>query len=203
MAINHANCDHPRTPAGRAACRRAGGPQSTPMSDRDIDEVILSPKSGRGSSVRAVDDRGVSTPTRRSRSARTGQLRGHAEGCLHPDNAHRKCIVRANNVKRPGTHLRTIGDLPDVPRMLAHGCRIAWDRGWDVVVGHDFNDTEKRIVINGDVAEVALVWKPSLPNGVWGVFVRKHKHPITHRVEAGVDYAMRIAGGDDEWPWKE
>lgn len=161
MGMSHADCDHPRTPAGRAACRRAGGP------------------TGRIRSHQPPPPQGVPTPTRRSRSARTGQL------------------------KRPGTHLRTIGDLPDVPRMLAHGCRIAWDRGWDVVVGHDFNDTEKRIVINGDVAEVALVWKPSLPNGVWGVFVRKHKHPITHRVEAGVDYAMRIAGGDDEWPWKE
>jgi hypothetical protein len=27
--INHANCDHPRTPAGRAACRKAGGPDAT------------------------------------------------------------------------------------------------------------------------------------------------------------------------------
>lgn len=26
MAMDHTNCTHPRTPAGRAACRKAGGP---------------------------------------------------------------------------------------------------------------------------------------------------------------------------------
>lgn len=25
---SHANCNHPRTPKGRAACRKAGGPQA-------------------------------------------------------------------------------------------------------------------------------------------------------------------------------
>jgi predicted SprT family Zn-dependent metalloprotease len=29
MTINHASCSHPRTPAGRAACRKAGGPAFT------------------------------------------------------------------------------------------------------------------------------------------------------------------------------
>lgn len=29
MAMSHADCDHPRTPAGRAACRAAGGPRPT------------------------------------------------------------------------------------------------------------------------------------------------------------------------------
>jgi hypothetical protein len=104
------------------------------------------------------------------------------------------------DLKRPGTRLRTIGDLPDVPRMLAHGCRIAWDLGWDVVVGPQFNDDEKRILTNGPVAELALVWKPSTPDGVWGVFVRKHGHPITHRVES-IDHAFRLASGDDDWTW--
>ncbi|WP_157552143.1 hypothetical protein [Micromonospora sp. NRRL B-16802] len=27
MVINHSLCDHPATPAGRAACRKAGGPR--------------------------------------------------------------------------------------------------------------------------------------------------------------------------------
>jgi hypothetical protein len=30
MAMSHENCNHPRTPAGRAACRKAGGPGATP-----------------------------------------------------------------------------------------------------------------------------------------------------------------------------
>ncbi|WP_328651330.1 hypothetical protein OG598_25020 [Micromonospora sp. NBC_00330] len=28
MVINHSLCDHPATPAGRAACRKAGGPRA-------------------------------------------------------------------------------------------------------------------------------------------------------------------------------
>lgn len=30
MAMSHDACTHPRTPAGRAACRKAGGPGNTP-----------------------------------------------------------------------------------------------------------------------------------------------------------------------------
>lgn len=160
MAMSHADCDHPRTPAGRAACRKAGG--------------------------------GATTTRDRQRTALEGARKELA-------TTRRRKAVSAN-VKRPGTRLRTIGDLPDVPRMLAHGCRIAWDYGWNVKVGYDFNDTEKRIVIQGTHAEVALVWRPSLPDGVWGVFVRPWDSSITHRIEAGVDHAMRMAAGHDPLP---
>jgi hypothetical protein len=179
MAINHADCTHPRTPAGRAACRRLAALKETPgvRRARELRE---------GRRRATLSD-----------ASPTGRIRHHEppppQGVPGP----------TGQLKRPGTHLRTIGDLPDVPRMLAHGCRIAWKHGWDVVVGHQFNDYEKRIVVTGDVAEVALVWKPSLPHGVWGVFVRKHGHPITHRVEAGVDHAMRLAAGSESWAWDE
>jgi hypothetical protein len=37
MAMSHADCDHPRTPAGRAACRKAGGPSATGLLVHDLD----------------------------------------------------------------------------------------------------------------------------------------------------------------------
>ena len=164
MGMSHADCNHPRTPAGRRACR------DNRRAELFHEDAIRIRVLDAGQPVVARN-----TP-RRVRKAPSVQL------------------------KRPGTRLRTIGDLPDVPRMLAHGCRIAWDLGWDVVVGPQFNDDEKRILTNGPVAELALVWKPSTPDGVWGVFVRKHGHPITHRVES-IDHAFRLASGDDDWTW--
>lgn len=158
MALSHATCDHPATPAGRAKCRAAGGPGGTPQ------VAVAAPK--RATGTRATR-KGVKADTR--------------------------------NLKRPGTQIRTIGDLPDVPRLLAHGCRIAWGKGWPVRVGEQFNDTEARIVIDGDLGEIALVWKPSLPHGVWGVFFRVAGTSVTHRLTT-IDQAFRVADeGDDEW----
>lgn len=161
MAMSHANCDHPATPAGRAKCRANGGPDGTV----------------KGPQV----DAPARTPATRTRGTKTA-----------PKTSTR-------NLKRPGTQLRTIGDLPDVPRMLAHGCRIAWDKGWPVTVGEQFNDTEARIVVRGDLGEIALVWKVSLPHGVWGIFFRPDGSSVTHKLTT-VDQAFRIASEDtDEW----
>lgn len=196
MAMSHADCDHPRTPAARAACRRRGilhdqrvrvldagqptGSRNTPRRIIATHHPLCTSPAGHntpGCPVPAGTPAMVTTPRKGRRSG------GNVD------------------VKRPGTRLRTIGDLPDVPRMLAHGCRIAWDRGWDVKVGECFNDVEKRIVVNGDRCEVSLVWRPSLPDGVWGVFVRRYKHPIMHRIDAGVEHALRIAAGEEPFEW--
>lgn len=174
MGMSHANCDHPRTPAGRAACRQLRT-KMEPMTDHEIDGVILSPKPGRGSSTRTINSPGVVTGTKRARKPSSVAL------------------------KRPNTHLRTIGDLPDVPRMLAFGCRLAWDAGWDVVTGPTFNDNEKTIIVNGPVAEITLIWRPSTPDGVWGVRIRPHKHSISSKV-ADIKTAFRMAGGDEPLP---
>lgn len=161
MAISHATCTHPATPAGRAKCRASGGPDGTTKA-----------------AGTAVAPPAAATGTRTKGKRPTASTR---------------------NLKRPGTHLRTIGDLPDVPRMLAHGCRIAWTKGWDVTIGEKFNDLEARIVIKGDLGEIALVWKPSLPNGVWGIFFRPDGSSVTHRIDS-VQRAFLIASrDDDEW----
>lgn len=133
--------------------------------------------------------------TSRSRTPGAGGT-DHAGQPVNARNTKRRRST--DNVKRPGTHLRTIGDLPDVPRMLAHGCRIAWDRGWNVTVGYVFNDRERRIVIAGTVAEIALVWRPTLPDGVWGVFVRHNGNSITSRVNS-IQEAFDAAETEDAW----
>ena len=201
MAMSHADCDHPRTPAGRAACRKGN---RTPGHDPRCTAPNHNHRKCIVPAVDHTEDWARSASRKRKpRGADTRdpvqRLRDHQKALLdHPSTAKR-LKARTGDLKRPGTRLRTIGDLPDVPRMLAHGCRIAWDHDWEVKVGHQFNDNEKRIVIDGDVCEVSLVWRPSLPDGVWGVFVRKTS--ITHRIDAGVEHAMRIAAGEEPFEW--
>lgn len=158
MAISHDGHDHPATPAGRAACRKAMAAGNAPAATGKPAKMTVVP--------RTKGDGGVVKGLKASASTR--------------------------NLKKPGTRLKDIGDLPDVPRMLAHGARLAWAEGWEVKVGEQFNDLEARIVCAGPTAELALVWKPSLPHGVWGVFVRPWDSSITHRVndiQSGVDMA--------------
>lgn len=77
MAMSHENCTHPRTPAGRAACRKAGGPGNvTPQVP-----------------VKAMTTPAVSRPTKTRTQTRTVSLAGlpgtfrtavdwaHANGC--------------------------------------------------------------------------------------------------------------------------
>jgi hypothetical protein len=104
-------------------------------------------------------------------------------------------VAATGNIKKPRTQLRTIGDLPDVPRMLAYGARLAWANDWPVYVGTPFNDTEARIEIHAPAGEISLVWRPSLPNGVWGVFWRPGYNSITHRVDS-IQGAFAMAADD-------
>lgn len=168
MAISHADHDHPNTPAGRAACRKAaatvnaalvlGNPSNPPQI------TVVPRKRGDGGVVKGM-----------------------------------KAARPPVDLKRPGTHLRTIGDLPDVPRMLAHGARMAWEKGWEVTIGEKFNDLEARIIIKGDLGEIAMVWKPSLPNGVWGIFFRPDGSSVTHRIDSVQRAFLIAAEDDDEW----
>lgn len=167
MAISHADHNHPNTPAARAACRKA----TAINAEGGLTAVQAKVMKAAGLNVvaRKRGDGGVVKAT----------------------------AAAVKNHKKPGTQLRTIGDLPDVPRMLAHGARLAWDRGWTVTVGHQFNDSEARLVIAGPVAEIALVWKPSMPSGVWGVFLRENGSSITKRMDVAMEYVFRMAAGED------
>lgn len=171
MAISHADHNHPNTPAARAACRKA-------MAKGDM---ILDLATG---------DRKPAQMTVVPRKRGDG---GVVKGlqATSPKTA-------GGNLKKPGTHLRTIGDLADVPRMLAHGVRMAWAADWDVVVGQPFNDTEARITIKGDQADIALVWRPSLPEGVWGIFIRNWNSSVTFKVNS-IQEAFDAAADIEAW----
>jgi hypothetical protein len=98
-------------------------------------------------------------------------------------------------LKVTGTVIRRLGDLADVPAVLATEVRRAWALDWTVQVGHPFNDDERRIVITGPVAEIALVWDS---NGRTAVFIRNHNSSITYRVDTA-DEAFDDADNADAW----
>ena len=172
MAISHADHDHPNTPAARAKCRRA-------MDNTHVSYVNLSAERQLAEQVGVVKPaKIVSVQPIGARRGPKGPMRG------------------ATNIKKPGTVLRTIGDLPDVPRMLAYGARLAWANDWPVRVGEPFNDNEARIVIDAPAGEIALVWRPSLPDGVWGVFFRPGYNSITNRLNS-VQEAFAFGVGEE------
>jgi hypothetical protein len=176
MAINHADHDHPNTPAARAKCRKRMGNGQAPLNasaERTLAEAAGIVKKATQMTV---------VPRKRGDG---GVVRGMK-------------AAGPGNLKKPGTHLRTIGDLPDVPRMLAYGARLGWAADWDVIVGEPFNDTEARITIKGDQADIAMVWRPSMPDGVWGVFIRNWNSSKTYRVSS-VQEAFDAAATQDAW----
>lgn len=167
MTISHADHDHANTPAARSACRKRMAAGQSPCDD---------------SAERALA--GITKPAKiKSITPIGGKRRGP--------------VVAKGDNKKPGTVLRTIGDLPDVPRMLAYGARLAWANDWPVVVGHPFNDNEARLVIEAPAGEIALVWRPSLPDGVWGVFFRAGYNSVTTRHDS-VQEAFELGSGITE-----
>lgn len=180
MAISHKDHDHPNTPAARAACRKAiergDGPKGGVKLNADLANPVR----------KLAESAGIVKP-----ATVWAGVKPKGRGAT-------KVKASSKNLKRPGTQLRTIGDLPDVPRMLAYGCRLAWANDWEVRVGDSFNDNEARIVIDGTHAEIALVWKPSVPDGVWGVFVRNRKSSVTNRI-GDVQTAFALAADESVW----
>jgi hypothetical protein len=174
MAMSHSSCPHPATPAARAACRKARGQQT--VSGRISDDAFRDPP------IQSITPENDAKP---------------ATWTVTPRKTKRARSEPTLDLKRPGTYLRTIGDLPDVPRMLAHGARIAWSRDWGVKVGHPFNDRESRLVVEGLNGEISLVWKVTLPHGVWGIFYRQYGNSITHRIN-DIETAFRIAADEEE-----
>lgn len=102
------------------------------------------------------------------------------------------------NAKRPNTLIKADYDLADVPRMLAYGVRMAWALDLDVKVGDRFNDEEKRLVIQHEEAEIALVWRDKRPDGIWAVFVRNWDSSKTFKVES-IQHAFEVAADREAW----
>jgi hypothetical protein len=167
MAISHADHHHPNTPAARAACRKAlaATPGKTFAENAGVPAKLTVVPRKRG-------DGGV--------------VKGMQ--ATEPKAATRR-------LKVTGTVIRRLGDLADVPAVLATEVRRAWALDWTVQVGHPFNDDERRIVITGPVAEIALVWDS---NGRTAVFIRNHNSSITYRVDTA-DEAFDDADNPDAW----
>lgn len=175
MAISHADHNHPNTPSARAACRKRMANGQSPRDE---------------SAERALA--GITIPAApMALNLSTGEITTRNIKRTTPKTSNR-------NVKRTATHLRKEHDLADVPRMLAHGCRMAWDKGWDVAVGERFNETEARIEIHAPLAIISLVWKDSNPEGLTALWIRNRETSVAYRLTAiqeGID------AGDNADAW--
>lgn len=174
MAISHADHDHPNTPAARAACRKALAGTGVPT----------------GAVRKLAEQAGVVKPAQMTVVPRKRGDGGVVKGMQATDP---RAAVR--RLKVSGTVLTRIGDLADVPAVLATEVRRAWKLDWTVQAGHPFNDDERRIVITGPKAEIALVWDS---NGRTGTFVRNHNSSVTRRLDTP-DEAFDAADTDDAW----
>lgn len=167
MAISHADHNHPNTPAARAACRKRMAAGQSPR-DESAERALAGVKPAKMTVV----------PRKRGDG---GVVKG----------------LKESATKRPNTHLRTIGDLADVPAMLAYGVRLAWAADLDVIVGDKFNDTEARIVIKADRGEIALTWRVATPNGIHAIWVRNYDSSRQFKVDS-VQHALEVCAHDSE-----
>ena len=219
MAMSHERCDHPRTLAGRAACRKAGGPGGDPSKS--------TPPKGKRYQVRGphgdnradnhtrwtvVDthDRNITVSKERRRSDAVGvarELNDKPTAVQLPVKASTPITVTpptkrgpqasTHDLKRPGTQLRTDADLADVPHVFTRGIRRAWSQGWIVRVGDPYNELERRVELFSPRGVVSMVWRDANPNGLHGVFFRPSHSSITSRVST-MNGALRMALGEAE-----
>jgi hypothetical protein len=147
MAISHADHDHPNTPAARAACRKRMNAGQSPR-DEATERALA----------------GIVKPVKMTVVPRRRGDGGVVKGMI---------AAKPTATKKPGTRVKNIGDLPDVPRMLAYCAKLAWAEGWEVRIGEPFNDNEAHLVITGPVAEITAIWRVNLPNGIWALHMRK------------------------------
>lgn len=167
MGMSHDDCDHPRTPASRAACRK----------DRTRHGI-----------AQGMDRQ--QPRERRQRSTKGGIPAGY----VRTPDAPRKAA--SEQLKRPGTYLRNTHDLADVPRVFSRPIHAAWDNGWHVRVGERYNDLERRVELLTPYGVVSLVWRDSNPNGVHGVFWRRLGSSTTHRID-NVNQSIRLGAGEE------
>jgi hypothetical protein len=176
MAISHADHDHPNTPAARAACRKQMGRGDVPLTGNPVPAGGVA---GRMAAALTV------VPRRRGDG---GVVRGMK-------------AAAPKTLKKPNTKIKNIGDLTDMPQMLAYAVRLAWQHDdLQVVVGDPFNDHEANIVIKGPAAHITCIWRVSQPNGIYAMRIR----PVDSSKGAGdatsAQQAVDIARGVEPIP---
>lgn len=176
MAVSHKDHNHPNTPAARAACRKALA---------DGNQVATTDGKWVEAPVKNTKDQGITKPAQIAVVPRKrgdgGVVKGLQATAPHANTARR--------LKVSGTKIKSIGDLADVPRVLAPWVREAWRREWTVQAGYPFNESERRVVISGPSAEIAIVWDD---RDRVGGFVRAWDSSITKRCD-DMTAAFRLA----------
>lgn len=172
MAISHADHDHPNTPGARASCRKA---------------MAINAEGG----LSAVEARIMSDAAKASKITVAKSL---------GTKGLREAAAAVATRKKVNTKIKTIGDLADMPKMLAYAVRLAWDADLEVVVGAPFNDTEANIVIKGPAAHITCIWRSAQPHGIYAMRIR----PVGTSVGAGeatsAQQAVDIARGVEPIP---
>lgn len=128
----------------------------------------------------------------------TGRVRHHKAPPLQgvPMGTKRRAKAVSGQLKPPGTLLRAVHDLADVPHVFSRPIKAAWDNGWHVRVGEPYNDRERRIELLAPYGVVSLVWRDANPNGVHGVFWRPLGSSVTHRID-NVNQSIRLGAGKE------
>lgn len=165
MAISHADHDHPNTPAARAACRKRMTDGRSPLN--------ASAERALGGIGRVISD------------ADEARLDGALVDGVHPRRAAKITVAKSPGTKglreaaeavktrkRENAKITTIGDLADMPKMLAYAVRLAWAADLEVVTGAPFNDTEANIVIKGPAAHITCIWRSAQPHGIYAMRIR-------------------------------
>lgn len=164
MGMSHANCTHPRTPAGRAACRKQTSEFNVAVGKEPTEPVKPARK-----------PRGTTTTDTAPKTAQRGSgmpLRG------------RRAFIRAEHDM--GYHA--------VPHAFANVIRHAWAQDWPVLVGEQYNDTEKRIEIKSDAGYGTLIWRHTTPNGVHGCAFRPVDTSIMSKVPTVNELIRKLEG---------
>lgn len=175
MAMSHADCDHPRTPAGRAACRKAGGPRpTTPRCPNDGTVLDFMSDGEMGHCAKCGDEWHIDGL--------------HKAGLVEPPTCEGSVEAPQKPVdvptKRRGTRRKALvgeartrvveheHDLVNVPAAFGTVIRWAWDHNLGVRTGLPFNETERQIIIQSEHGWLTLVWRAGQPFGVTAVWWR-------------------------------
>lgn len=215
MAINHIDHGHPNTPAARAKCRKdmaAGvctcskGPRKN--ADRE-DGKILIHAPGCPQKFVAVAADAVEAKAERKLAVGAGVVKP-AQMTVVPRRRGDGGVIKSmkadapKTLKRPNTLLPkgVIGNLADMPKMLAYGVRLAWAADLDVRVGDRFNDEEARVVIEADRGTISLVWRDKRPDGIWAIWIKNYDNSKQWKIQS-VQEALELMHADAHDAWDE
>lgn len=166
MAMSHENCSHPRTPAGRAACRKAGGPAGVvePRPNAKSAKITIVPAKGQANIKNGA--------TKRPRTKAVGD----------PAKVDATRVLRANV------------DTKDIPHVFKPAISQAWKLGYEVHTGTPYHAAQRVVTIKSDAGTMTLTWLATNPHGVSQVAFRPADSSLTSHTT--INEAMRKLEGN-------